>query len=148
VQYSYRYILYFKLLIARVIASPKVGGSNDSPETQRKCYSRCAFVASSQSPTTTAEAIRETRLSLRENSSMAPSLPVRTVCEHLFRDILILTLGRQCVKQRFTYPGCNAHDSASFAHGPVNRTCSVARVAVGPLHPCLSSRSHGVAAFP
>ena len=45
---------------------------------------------------------------------------------------------RQHVKQRFTYsgfpgcrgarhPGCSAHDSTSFAHGPVNRTCSMAR---------------------
>jgi hypothetical protein len=50
------------------------------------------------------------------------------------------------VKQRFTYsgfpgcraarhPGCNAHDSASFAHGPVNATCSVARATHRSLAP-------------
>jgi len=55
--------------------------------------------------------------------------------------------GRQHVKQRFTYsgfpgcrgarhPGCGAHDSASFAHGPVNRTCSMAR------NPCRSLAPH------
>ena len=45
--------------------------------------------------------------------------------------------GRQRVRQIFTYsgflgcraarhPSCNAHDSASFAHGPVSTTCSKA----------------------
>ena len=33
------------------------------------------------------------------------------------------------------HPGCNAHDSASFAHGPVNATCSVARATHRSLAP-------------
>jgi hypothetical protein len=67
--------------------------------------------------------------------------------------------GRQRVTQNFTYsgfpgcrgarqPGCSAHDSASFAHGPVSTTCSRARNTGRSLAPHILFHAPGIAAFP
>ena len=68
----------------------------------------------------------------------APSSP-RSHSVHHCRGRRSRDSRRQRVRQIFTYsgfpgcrgdarhPGCSAHDSASFAHGPVNTTCSMAR---------------------
>jgi len=96
----------------------------------------------------------------RRSHRLHPLLPpVRTACVCRFQGTWIITLGRQCVKQRVTYAGfpdcrqkrqsgCNAHNLASYALGPINTTALRYGPIPGLLRPILVSRSHGIAEFP
>ena len=93
--------------------------------------------------------------STRTSSMISPFLSSTAICEYrLCTSIPMnigLTLERRCVKQRFTYTGfpdcrsrrqsgCDAQDSASYALGSVNTTCSRARNSARSLasHTCFT----------